>query len=130
MSSLSKVRAVVSAVVILASSLSAQSGRLDPRSTMHITFPEGSPVTVMSADWGESTLNPRGGAMLLDLHTSLSLRNSGSRKTRGITLLGQSQQVTPASKASVAVPSLNMPPGESFPDRIDLRLVRPLSPGT
>jgi len=97
---------------------------------MHITFPEGSPVTVMSADWGESTFNPRGGAMLLDLHTSLSLRNSGSRKIRGITLLVQSQEVTPGGKASVSVPSLNIPPGESFPVRIDLRLVRPLSPGT
>src|SRR3954452_11010138 len=112
------------ALVLGAAAAWGQSARLDPKSTMHITLPEGSPVTVMSADWGESTFNPRGGAMLLDLHTSLSLRNSGSRKIRGITLLVQSQEVTPGGKASVSVPSLNIPPGESFPVRIDLRLVR------
>src|SRR4051812_46898180 len=129
MSSLSKIRAVVGAVVLV-SSASAQSGRLDPRSTMHITLPEDSPVTVMSADWGESTFNPRGGAMLLDLHTSLSLRNSSSRRIRGVTLLVQSQDFTPGGKASVSVPSLNVQPGENFPVRIDLRLLRPLTAGT
>jgi len=129
MSSLSKIRALVGAVV-LASTMSAQSGRLDPRSTMHITLPEDSPVTVMSADWGESTFNPRGGAMLLDLHTSLSLRNSSPRRIRGVTLLVQSQDFTPGGKASVSVPSLNVQPGENFPVRIDLRLLRPLTAGT
>jgi len=53
--------------VLISAFASAQSARLDPKSTIHITLPEGSPVTVMSADWGESTFNPRGGAMLLDL---------------------------------------------------------------
>lgn len=107
----------------------AQSQRIDPRSTMHITFPEDSPVTLVSADWGESNASARGGAMLLDLHTSLSLRNSGSRRIRGITLLVSAQDVTPGGKASVSVPSLNAGPGENFPIRIDLRLLRPLQPG-
>ena len=78
-----------------------QSNGLDSRSTMHITLPEDSPVTVVSADWGESTASPRGGAMLLDLHTSLSLRNSSNRRIRGVTLLVQAQEVTPGGKASV-----------------------------
>jgi hypothetical protein len=64
--------------------------------------------------------------MLLDLHTSLSLRNSGTRRIRGITLLVSAQDVTPGGKASVSVPSLNAGPGENFPIRIDLRLLRPL----
>jgi len=93
---------------------------------MHITFPEDSPVTVSSADWGESNASARGGAMLLDLHTSLSLRNSGSRRIRGITLLVSAQDVTPGGKASVSVPSLNAGPNDNFPIRIDLRLLRPL----
>jgi len=42
----------------------------------------------------------------------------------------QSQEVTPGGKASVSVPSLNVQPGETFPVRIDLRLLRPLSAGT
>jgi hypothetical protein len=67
--------------------------------------------------------------MLLDLHTSLSLRNSGNRRVRGVTLLVSAQDVTPGGKASVTVPSLNAGPGENFPIRIDLRLMRPLQSG-
>src|SRR3954454_8138358 len=115
--------------VALSGTAQAQPSRLDPRSTMHITLPEDSAVTVVSADWGESTATARGGAMLLDLHTSLSLRNSSGRRIRGITLLVQSQEVTPGGKASVSVPSLNVQANENFPVRIDLRLLRPLTAG-
>lgn len=117
-------------LVAAGSALAAGQTRLDPRSTMHITLPEDSPVTVVSADWGESTATARGGAMLLDLHTSLSMRNSGNRKIRGVTLLVQAQEVTPGGKASVSVPSLSVSPGENFPIRIDLRLLRPIQNGT
>jgi hypothetical protein len=116
--------------LLLGTAAWGQTQKLDPRSTMHITFPEDSPVTVVSADWGESNASARGGAMLLDLHTSLSLRNSGSRRIRGVTLLVSAQDVTPGGKASVSVPSLNAGPGENFPIRIDLRLLRPLQPGS
>jgi hypothetical protein len=68
--------------------------------------------------------------MLLDLHTSLTLRNSSGRAIRGITLLVQAQDVTPGGKASVSVPSLNVASGENFPVRIDLRLLRPLQTGS
>ena len=115
--------------VALCPAVFAQS-RLDPRSTMHITLPEDSPVTVLTADWGESTATARGGAMLLDLHTSLTMRNSANRAIRGVTLLVQAQDVTPGGKASVSVPSLNVQPGENFPVRIDLRLLRPLQGGS
>jgi hypothetical protein len=108
----------------------AQQSRIDSRSTMHITLPEDSPVSVMSADWGESNATPRGGAMLLDLHTSLVLKNTGQRRIRGITLLVQAQEVTPGGKASVSVPSLNVAPGQTFPVRIDLSLLRPLQAGS
>ena len=117
-------------VLLLGTAAWGQTQKLDPRSTMHITFPEDSPVTVVSADWGESNASARGGAMLLDLHTSLSLRNSGSRRIRGVTLLVSAQDVTPGGKASVSVPSLNAASGENFPIRIDLRLLRPLQAGS
>jgi hypothetical protein len=97
---------------------------------MHITLPEDSPVTVVSADWGESTATARGGAMLLDLHTSLSLRNSSNRRIRGVTLLVLAQEVTPGGKGSVSVPSLNISPGQNFPVRVDVQLLRPLQAGT
>jgi hypothetical protein len=68
--------------------------------------------------------------MVVDLHMSLSLRNSGSRNIRGVTLLVTTQEMTPGGKASVAVPSLNIGPGQTFPIRIDLRLLRPLQAGS
>src|SRR5690348_12547447 len=108
-------------VLIIAAGVAAGQSRLDPHSKMHLTFPDESPVGVMAADWGESTQSPRGSAMLLDLHTSLLLKNVGTKKIRGITLLVLAQEVTPGGKASVTVPSLNVGPGETFPVRVDLR---------
>jgi len=104
----------------------AQDSRSDASSAMKINFPNDSPVTFVNADWGESKTTPRGGAMILDLRTSLLLKNSSARRIRGITLLVLSQEVTPGGKASISVPSLDVAPSEVFPIRIDLRLLRPL----
>lgn len=102
-----------------------QQNRLNPRSTMHITLPDDSPLAVAAADWGESVATPRGGAMLLDLHTTLTLRNVSPHRVRSVTLLVMAQEVAPGGKASVSVPSLDVGPGEAFPVRLDLRLLRP-----
>jgi hypothetical protein len=91
-----------------------------------IDFPADSPVDLLSADYGESNESARGGALLLDFHASLSLRNASRRKIRGITLLVSAQDVTPGGKGSVTITSLDVGPQESFPVRIDLRLLRPL----
>ena len=80
-------RSSIGVIWLAASVAFAQTGRLDSRSTMHITLPEDAPVSVMSADWGESNATPRGGALLLDLRTSLVLKNTSQRRLRGITLL-------------------------------------------
>ena len=106
----------------------AQQSSLDPRSSLKIDFPKDSPVTVVSADMGDSGITARGSAMVIDLRASLSLRNSAPRRLRGVTLLVSAQEVTAGGKASVSVPSLNVGPGESFPVRVDLRLLRPLLP--
>lgn len=104
--------------------------KLDPRSSFKIDLPKDSPVTLMSADFGESNASSRGGAIVLDLHSALSLRNSDARRIRGVTLMVLAQEFTPGGRASVTVPSLNVSPGEVFPIRIDLRLLRPLGTGT
>src|SRR5580704_12488146 len=91
-----------------------------------IDLPPDSPVVLLSADYGESNEMPRGSAMLLDFHAALSLRNSSQRKIRGITLLVTAQAVTPGGKGSVTITSLDVGPQETFPVRIDLRLLRPL----
>ncbi len=100
-----------------------------PSSSVKVNFPNDSPVALVSADWGESRTEARGGALLLDLHTSLSLRNTTQARIRGVTLLVQAQEVTPGGKASVTVPSVDIGPGDTFPIRIDLRLLRPMFGG-
>lgn len=109
--------------------LFGQETKLDPNSSIQINFPTDSPVLQLSTKVDESRATPRGGAMVVDLHMSLSLRNAGSRNIRGITLMVAAQEATPGGKASVAVPSLDVAPGQSFPVRIDLRLLRPLQAG-
>jgi len=106
-----------------------QETKLDPNSSIQINFPLDSPVLQVSTKVDESGATPRGGAMVVDVHMSLSLRNAGSRNIRGITLMVAAQEATPGGKASVAVPSLDVAPGQSFPVRIDLRLLRPLQAG-
>ena len=109
----------------------AQDVPFDRDSSIQINLPPDSPVTLLKSEMGESRATPRGGAMVVDLHMSLALRNSDarSRNIRGVTLLVTTQEMTPGGKASVAVPSLNISPGQTFPVRIDLRLLRPLQAG-
>ena len=94
-----------------------------------IELPKDSPVAVLSSDYGESSESARGGAMLLDLHAALSLVNSSQRRIRGITMVVTAQDVTPGGKGSVTLTSLDVGPGETFPMRIDLRLLRPIQQG-
>ena len=116
--------------ILLAAVLPAiAAGQQTSQQTIKIDFPSESPVTVVTADWGSSRTNARGGAVMVDLNTSLRLRNSSQQNIRGVTLLVLAQEVTPGGKASVSVPSLNVPPGADFPVRIDLRLLRPLQTG-
>jgi hypothetical protein len=56
---------------------------------------------------------------------SLELRNASPNRIHGVALRVVSQEVAAGGKASVAVPSLNIGPGASFPVRIDLQLMRP-----
>jgi hypothetical protein len=115
------------AVFVLSAGIAAaQEVRLDSPSSVQIDLPSDSPLTLLSANFGESRASARGGALVLDLHMQLSLRNSSTMRVRGVTLLVTAQEVMPGGKASVAVPSLSVAPGEMFPVRIDLRLLRPL----
>jgi hypothetical protein len=99
------------------------------RSSLKVNLPPDSPVALLAADWGESTASERGSALVLNLHTSLSLRNTSGHRIRGISWMVQSQEVTPGGRASVTKVSLDVASGETFPVRVDLRLLRPLGPG-
>jgi len=91
--------------------------------------PKDSPVNPIGSNFQSSNETARGGAYSVDVHASLSLRNSSQRRIRGVTLAVVAQEVTPGGKGSVSVPGLNVAPGEVFSVRIDMPLVRPLSAG-
>jgi hypothetical protein len=107
-----------------AAALSAQEGPL-PSGSVNIKLPQDSPVAVLSMQSDQSRTAMRGAAMVLDLHMSLTLRNSGPNRIHGVTLRVVSQEVTMGGKGSVTMPSLNIAPGDTFPVRIDMQLVRP-----
>src|SRR5690349_426908 len=75
-----------------------------------VDLPADSPVTLVGVDWGGTDAAPRGGAFFVDVHASLSLRNSSQRRVRAITLAVMSQEVTPGGKGSVSIPSLDIAP--------------------
>jgi hypothetical protein len=86
-----------------------------------------SPVSLLSADFSNSTATARGGMYVMDVRASLSLRNATQRRIRGITLAVFAQAMS--GKGSVSVPSLDVGPGETFSVRIDNHLLRPGSAG-
>jgi hypothetical protein len=94
---------------------------------LKIDFPTDSPVSTLSTDFGPSNTTASGGANLIEVNTALSLRNSGQKRIRSMTLMVSAQDA--AGKGSVSVPTLDVGPGETFSVHIDTRLVRPLSAG-
>ena len=98
-----------------------------PKDAFKVTLPPGSPVELLNPNWDLSSVAMRGGAMQVDLRSTLQLRNTSMRRIRGISFLVLAQEVTPGGKASVTVPSLDVEPGDTFPVKIDLRLMRPIS---
>jgi hypothetical protein len=104
----------------------AQETPLDPASSIKIDLPADSPLTLLSTSLGDSRATARGGAIVLDLHMGLTLRNSGTKHVRGVTLLVTAQEFAPGGKGSVARPSIDVPPGQNFNLPVDIRLVRPV----
>src|SRR5262249_48241800 len=110
-------------ILLCAGGLLAQDERL-PSGSVQIKLGDNSPVALsMSSD--QSRISARGAAMVLDLHMSLTLRNIGGSRIHGVTLMVVSQEAVKGGKGSVTLPSLNVGPGEVFPVRIDMQLMRP-----
>jgi hypothetical protein len=57
---------------------------------------------------------------------SLTLRNSGFHRVRGVTLLVTAQESVPGGKGSVARPCIDVAPSQEFTVPVDIRLVRPV----
>jgi hypothetical protein len=109
-------------LVLLATAVPAQM----PPGSFRVDLPPDAPVALVSADPGASRVTARGGALLLELHSTLQLKNTGARRIRAVSLLVTAQDQTPGGRASVTVPSLDIDASDTFPVRIDLRLMRPL----
>src|ERR1700684_1898105 len=106
--------------------LGAQDTALDPANSLKIHLPAYSPLELISKTLGDSRASSRGGAIVLDLHMGLTLRNSGLKHIRGVTLLVTAQEFAPGGKGSVARPSIDVAPGQTFTLPVDIRLVRPV----
>jgi hypothetical protein len=91
-----------------------------------IDLPRDSPVSLAGDEWGGSAATIRGGAYVIDVRMSLSLRNTSQHRIRGITLTVVAQETAPGGKGSISVPSLDVAPGDTFSVRGDLHLLRPL----
>ncbi len=110
--------------LMCAAAVRAQDAPL-PRDSVSFNLPKDSPVSMLSSSSDQSRATMRGAAMVLDLHMSVTLRNDGAGRIHGVTLRVVSQEVAMGGKGSVTIPSLNVAPGEVFPVRIDMQLVRP-----
>jgi hypothetical protein len=113
------------AAMVSVSGAPAQEVPLDPQTAVQVNLRDDSPVTLLSAGMGESRATARGAGLVIDLHMLLTLRNSSPTRIHGVVLSVVSQEVTVGGRASVSVPSLNVGPGEAFPVRIDVQLMRP-----
>lgn len=100
---------------------------LDPARAVKIELPKDAPIAFVGLDPGDSRTANRGGATVLDLHATLTFRNTTQQRIRGISLLITAQEVTPGGKGSVAVPSLDVGPGAAFPVRVNMRLLKPMA---
>lgn len=92
-------------------------------------FPASSPLRLVSTDWGRSRVLQRGSAATAELHLVLHLENRATQPIHGLTLLFVTQDVAPGGKASISLPGLRVAPGETFPAKVDLRLLQPIAVG-
>lgn len=96
---------------------------------VHVALPADAPVGYVDVSLGQSNARLSGLSMVFDLHTQLMLRNVGTKPIHGMTLRVEAQDVTPGGLGSVTVPSLNVLPGDVFPVRVEVEVVRPFIMG-
>ncbi len=97
--------------------------------SVRVNLSADSPVSLLGNEWNASRVSDRGGAQVLSLAGQMLLKNGSNRRIRAITWLVQTRDNTPGGRASVTKASLDVNGGETFPLRVDLRLLRPLVRG-
>lgn len=96
-----------------------------PNCTVTVDVPNDAPLALLGISNEPCSAIAKGPALMLDLHLSLTLKNTGSNRIHGVTLRVVSQEVALGGVGSVYQPSLNVGPGEAFPVHIDTQLMRP-----
>src|SRR5690349_24534201 len=114
------------AALVVAGAISLQAQALK----LKIDFPKDSPVSTLSTDFGPSNATASGGANLIEVNAALSLRNSGQKRIRSMTLMVSRQDAASSGKGSVSVPTLDAGRGETFSIGINTRVLRPLAAGS
>jgi hypothetical protein len=113
------------AVLVLSTGILTAQDQSIPQSAVNINLGNSSPLAMVNSAMADSRATARGAALVLDLHMSLTLRNSSPNRVHGVTLRVVAQEATLGGKGSVTYPSLNVGPGDSFPVRIDMQLMKP-----
>src|ERR1017187_4558396 len=111
-----------------AACLLAQDAAL-PNCSVSVDVPNDAPLLLLRISEAPCSATARGAALMLDLHLSLTLKNTGVNRIHGVTLRVVSQEVALGGVGSVYQPSLNVGPGEAFPVHIDTQLMRPAQLG-
>ncbi len=121
------IRSGVTAGLAAALSLTALHGQYDdPNRAVAVAVPDEVPLAVVSTDFEDSEISPRGGALVIGLDGQVLLRNDGAGRIRGITVAVAAAEAALGGRAVVAQAGLNVPPGETFSLRLNMRLLRPL----
>ncbi len=115
---------LILAALALPAAMRAQDAPLS-NSSISIDLGKDSPVVLVGSTTGESRATARGSALLIDLHMSLSLRNTSAKRIHSLKLGVVAQEVAVGGKGSVAQTGMNVGPGETFPVRIDTQLMKP-----
>lgn len=118
---------VTAGLAAAALSLSVARGQYDdPGRFVAVAVPDAVPLDVVSTDFADSEIRPRGGALVIGLDGQVLLRNTGAGRIRGVTVALAAAQAALGGRAAVALSSLNVAPGETFACAINVRLLRPL----
>ena len=97
----------------------------EPEKAIDIRLAPDVPLSILSRDVSETTIQILGAVIVIDLRCALEIRNDSSHYLRGLILGVVTQPLSPGGKASVGLPSLNVAPDETVAARVDLRLIRP-----
>ena len=100
----------------------------DPARAVNVEIAPDVPLSLVSKDLSKTEIQVMGALMMVDLNCRLEVRNDSARFLRGVVMGVVTAEHSPGGKASVAVPSLNIPPDGTTELSVDLKLVRPFPP--